>query len=171
MQCFGDVFEKPLTSMFLTMFFKTQNMVPTMHLTMLIAHPYLRPAQLSLGPCWTLLVVASAACHLSLPLCLYLYFLLGSYFLSSSVFVFVAPVVLLSCHLDDACGHICCLSQACGRIYCLYCLCCLWSHLLLAACGKSELAKRKLQAEHQSCCPTNLWNQYWQYFKFCWYFH
>ena len=27
--------------MFLTMFFKTQNIVPTMHLTMLIAHPYL----------------------------------------------------------------------------------------------------------------------------------
>ena len=26
--------------MFLTMFFKTQNIVPTMHLTMLIAHPY-----------------------------------------------------------------------------------------------------------------------------------
>ena len=27
--------------MFLTMFFKTPNIVPTMHLTMLIAHPYL----------------------------------------------------------------------------------------------------------------------------------
>ena len=26
--------------MFLTMFFKTQNIVPTMHLTMLITHPY-----------------------------------------------------------------------------------------------------------------------------------
>ena len=26
--------------MFLMMFFKTQNIVPTMHLTMLIAHPY-----------------------------------------------------------------------------------------------------------------------------------
>jgi len=26
--------------MFLTMFFKTQNIVQTMHLTMLIAHPY-----------------------------------------------------------------------------------------------------------------------------------
>ena len=40
MQCFSDVFEKTSTSMFLTMFFKTQNIVPTMHLTMLIAHPY-----------------------------------------------------------------------------------------------------------------------------------
>ena len=40
MRCFGDVFEKTSTSMFLTMFFKTQNIVPTMHLTMLIAHPY-----------------------------------------------------------------------------------------------------------------------------------
>ena len=28
--------------MFLTMFFKTQNIVQTMHLTMLIAHPYLQ---------------------------------------------------------------------------------------------------------------------------------
>ena len=27
--------------MFLTMFFKTQNIVQTMHLTMLIAHPYI----------------------------------------------------------------------------------------------------------------------------------
>jgi len=42
MRCFGDVFEKTSTSMFLTMFFKTPNIVPTMHLTMLIAHPYLR---------------------------------------------------------------------------------------------------------------------------------
>ena len=41
MRCFGDVFEKTSTSMFLTMFFKTPNIVPTMHLTMLIAHPYL----------------------------------------------------------------------------------------------------------------------------------
>ena len=39
MQCFGDVFEKILTSMFLTMFFKMQNIGQTMHLTMLIAHP------------------------------------------------------------------------------------------------------------------------------------
>ena len=37
---FGDVFEKTSTSMFLTMFFKTQNIMQTMHLTMLIAHPY-----------------------------------------------------------------------------------------------------------------------------------
>ena len=29
--------------MFLTMFFKTQNIVQTMHLTMLIAHPYPSP--------------------------------------------------------------------------------------------------------------------------------
>ena len=36
MQCFADVFEKPSTSMFLAMFLKTQNIVPTM----LIAHPY-----------------------------------------------------------------------------------------------------------------------------------
>ena len=40
MRCFGDVFEKTSTSMFLTMFFKTQNIGQTMHLTMLIAHPY-----------------------------------------------------------------------------------------------------------------------------------
>jgi len=40
MRCFGDVFEKTSTSMFLTMFFKTQNIEQTMHLTMLIAHPY-----------------------------------------------------------------------------------------------------------------------------------
>ena len=40
MQCFGDVFEKASMSMFLTMFFKTQNIEQTMHLTMLIAHPY-----------------------------------------------------------------------------------------------------------------------------------
>ena len=33
MRCFGDVFEKPSTSMFLTMFFKTQNIEQTMHLT------------------------------------------------------------------------------------------------------------------------------------------
>ena len=42
MRCFDDVFEKTLTSMFLTMFFETQNIVQTMHLTMLIAHPYAR---------------------------------------------------------------------------------------------------------------------------------
>jgi len=41
MRCFGDVFEKTSTLMFLTMFFKMQNIVQTMHLTMLIAHPYL----------------------------------------------------------------------------------------------------------------------------------
>ena len=35
-----DFFEKTLTYMFLTMFFKMQNIVQTMHLTMLIAHPY-----------------------------------------------------------------------------------------------------------------------------------
>ena len=40
MQCFRNVFEKTSTSMFLTMFFKMQNIVQTMHLTMLIAHPY-----------------------------------------------------------------------------------------------------------------------------------
>ena len=40
MRCSGDVYEKTSTSMFLTMFFKTQNIVQTMHLTMLIAHPY-----------------------------------------------------------------------------------------------------------------------------------
>ena len=34
MQCFGNVLEKPSASMFLTMFFKTQNIVQTMHLTM-----------------------------------------------------------------------------------------------------------------------------------------
>ena len=45
MRCFGDVFEKTSTSMFLTMFFKTPNIVPTMHLTMLIAHPYLHLLQ------------------------------------------------------------------------------------------------------------------------------
>ena len=43
MRCFGDVFEKTSTSMFLTMFFKTQNIRQTMHLTMLIAHPYAGP--------------------------------------------------------------------------------------------------------------------------------
>ena len=35
MQCFGDVFDKILMSIFWTMFFKTQNIVRTMHLTML----------------------------------------------------------------------------------------------------------------------------------------
>ena len=40
MRCFGDFFENTSTSMFLTMFFKTQNIVQTMHLTMLIAHPW-----------------------------------------------------------------------------------------------------------------------------------
>ena len=44
MRCLGDVFEKTSTSMFLTMFFKTQNIGQTMHLTMLIAHPYLSRA-------------------------------------------------------------------------------------------------------------------------------
>ena len=34
MRCLGDVFDKLLTSMFLMMFFKTQNIVQTMHLTM-----------------------------------------------------------------------------------------------------------------------------------------
>ena len=43
MRCFGDAFEKTLTSMFLTMFLKTQTIVATMHLTMLIAHPYPPP--------------------------------------------------------------------------------------------------------------------------------
>ena len=42
MRCFGDVSEKTSTSMFLTMFFKMQNIGQTMHLTMLIAHPYYR---------------------------------------------------------------------------------------------------------------------------------
>ena len=35
MQCFGNVFEKPLKSMFLTIFFKARNIVQMM----LIAHP------------------------------------------------------------------------------------------------------------------------------------
>ena len=39
MRCFGNVFEKTSTSMFLTMFFKAQNIGQTMHLTMLNAHP------------------------------------------------------------------------------------------------------------------------------------
>ena len=47
MRCFGDVFEKTSTSIFLTMFFKTQNIGQTMHLTMLIAHPYQRLAHLT----------------------------------------------------------------------------------------------------------------------------
>ena len=34
--------KKPLTSMFLTMFFKTQNIRRMMHLTMLMAHPHLQ---------------------------------------------------------------------------------------------------------------------------------
>jgi len=50
MRCFGDVFEKTSTSMFLTMFFKTQNIEQTMHLTMLIAHPYLPNQQLEQKP-------------------------------------------------------------------------------------------------------------------------
>ena len=36
---FGDVFEQPMRLMFLTMFFKVQNIVQMMHRTMLIAHP------------------------------------------------------------------------------------------------------------------------------------
>ena len=39
MQFFGDVYEKTLISMFLTMFEKTQNIAQTM----LIAHPYTPP--------------------------------------------------------------------------------------------------------------------------------
>ena len=35
--------------MFLTMFFKTQNIEQTMHLTMLIAHPYTLPTAQSLS--------------------------------------------------------------------------------------------------------------------------
>ena len=37
--------------MFLTMFFKTQNIVQTMHLTMLIAHPYVHRAGVSESDC------------------------------------------------------------------------------------------------------------------------
>jgi len=51
MRCFGDFFEKTSTSMFWTMFYKTQNIEQTIHLTMLIAHPYLQ-----LGQCLCLLL-------------------------------------------------------------------------------------------------------------------
>ena len=46
MQCFSNVFEKTLTSMFSTMFFKTQNIVQTM----LIAHPYFQGTPRTCSP-------------------------------------------------------------------------------------------------------------------------
>ena len=44
MQCFNDAMQCfPILLLFLTMFFKTQNIVQTMHRSMSIAHPYLHP--------------------------------------------------------------------------------------------------------------------------------
>ena len=39
MQCFGNVFEKNIDVDVFDDVLQTQNIVPTMHLTMLIAHP------------------------------------------------------------------------------------------------------------------------------------
>ena len=56
--------------MFLMMFFKTQNIVPTMHLTMLIAHPY----------CWGLCMRQESHFHLeeNLLICCEMEFLLAT---------------------------------------------------------------------------------------------